>query len=288
MGNKAPPTTTSTTKQELSPEAQQLFNLAMPSIQQHANSPLPVYGGSTVAGFTPEQQQAQAAYLAAIPGASGLGGQAANSQQFMLSTDQLNPNSNPYTSGIADQITSKIQQGLVEKTLPVIRHGGIQAGGMYGGGSTRTQLAEGRAVGDAASATGDALTQLYSNNYQAGLNNIARAQQLNPSIQSQQLFGANVLDAVGGQKQAMEQALANEALQKWAMQTYGPYMRAQELFSLMGAMPNTGQVTSTAQGALPKPNPILSGLGGGAAGFSMGGPIGAILGGLAGVGSTYL
>lgn len=295
MGNKAPPTTQSTTKQELSPEAKQLFDLAMPSITQHANSPLPAYAGSTVAGFTPEQQQAQAAYLAAIPGASGLGAQAADSQSFMLSLDQLNPNSNPYTSDIADQITSKIQTGLVEKTLPVIRHGGIQAGGMYGGGSTRTQLAEGRAVGDAASATGDALTQLYSNNYQAGLNNIARAQQLNPNIQAQQLFGANVLDAVGGQKQAMEQALANEALQKWAMQTYGPYMRSQELFSLLGAMPNTGTVTSTAQGALPKANPLTSGLGGAASGAAMGSIIpgigtglGAILGGLAGAGSTYL
>ena len=295
MGGKSPPTTTSTTKQTLSPEAQELFNLALPSITQHANSPLPNYTGSTVAGFTPEQLQAQEAFLSAIPGATDLGSRAAESQRFLLSTDQLDPNSNPYASAIADQITGKIQTGLVEKTLPVIRAGGIQAGGMFGGGSTRQQLAEGRAVGDAAEATGDALSQFYSNNYQAGLNNIARAQQLNPSIQAQQLFGANVLDAVGGQKQALEQALTNEALQKWITETYGPYFRSSELLSLLGALPNTGTVTATNQGALPRANPLTGGLGGAASGAAIGSIVpgvgtglGAILGGLAGVGSTYL
>lgn len=295
MGNKSPPTTTSTTKQELSPEQRQIINLAMPSIKEWAGSEYPFYDGSTVAGFTPEQTQAQQGYVAGGTAGQALGGQAGQSQQFMLGLDQLNPGSNPYISAIADQITGKMTEGLLQQTLPAIRGGAIQGGGMYGGGSTRQGLAEVGAVNAVADQTGNALERLYFDNYNTGLNNIARAQQLNPSIQSQQLFGANILDAVGSQKQAMEQALLNEQLQKWAMETYGPLTRSQELMGLLGMMPNNGAVTATSQGALPKANPLTSGLGGAASGAAIGSAIpvlgtglGAVLGGLAGIGGSFL
>ena len=290
MGGKSPPPqTTSTTKNELSPEQKKLFDLAMPFAEEHAKKPLETYQGPTVAGFTPDQLAAQQKYRDSIGGGQELGDQSAASQKFMLSLDQLDPNSNPYISGIADQITGKIQTGLVEKTLPVIRGGATTAGGMYGGGSTRGQLAEGRAVGDAASAAGDALETLYSNNYRAGIDNIARAQGLNSKVQFDQLFGANVLDAVGGQTQAMEQALLNEKGQKWSMEQYAPYMRAQEIAALLGFMPNNGSTTTTSTGALPGRSVSSGVLGGAASGAAAGsafGPwgtgIGAVVGGLGG------
>lgn len=298
MGGKSEPapTTKSETKTVLSPEQQQLFNLAMPFAQQHANAPLQTYQGPTVAGFTPEQQQAQAAYVTGGNAGQALGTQAGQSQQFMLGLDQLNPGSNPYIGQIADIITGKVQNGLVEKTLPIIRSAGMSAAGPYGGGSTRQQLAEGGAVGDAAGQTADALQQLYFNNYRAGIDNIARAQQLNPSLQAQQLFSANVLDAVGGQKQAMEQALLNEQAQKWMMEQYAPYFRAQEISGLIGALPNTASTVSTSTGAVPqKPGIVTSALGGAASGAAIGSVIpgigtgiGAVLGGLAGAGSRFL
>lgn len=295
MGGKAPATTTSTTKQDLSPEQQEALNLVMPFVRDWAKSPMPQYSGNTVAGFTPEQIQAQERYKAQVGTVDDLAARSAASQKFMLSTDQLDHTKNPYIKGVADQISGDIRTNLLEKALPVVRGGAITAGGMYGGGSTRQGLAEGKAITGAAEETGDALEKLYFNNYQAGLNNIARAQQLNPTVQAQQLFGANVLEAVGGQKQAMEQALMNQDLQKWISSTYAPYFRSQELLQMLGMMPSNGAVTSTATGVTPKANPVTGALGGAATGAAIGSvipgigtAIGALGGGLAGLGGSFL
>lgn len=297
MGGSAAkqPTTTNETKTVLSPQQEQLFNLAMPFAEQHAATAMPSFNTPAVAGFTPEQLAAQERYKTQGAVGDNIASQTAATHSFLLNPAQLDPTSNPHISAIADQITGKIRDGLVETTLPNIRTGSIQAGGMYGGGSTRGQVAEGRAIGDAASATGDALSKLYFDNYNAGINNMFKAAQLTPSIQAQQLFGANILDAVGGQKQAMEQALLNDQLQRQMLDQYAPYFRAQEIAALLGAMPNTASTVSTNTGVLPKANPITSGLGGAASGAAIGSivpgigtALGAVLGGLAGAGSSFL
>lgn len=294
MGGKAPPTTTSTTKQELSPEQKKIFDLAMPSAEAYAQQPIEGYTGQTLAAPNTDQLAAQNMYTGAVSGINGLGGTAGQSQQFMLSTDQLNPNSNPYLSQMADQITAKNTSNLMENVLPKVRAGSIAAGSMYGGGSTRGQLAEGTAIGDMAAGNADALQQLYFNNYKMGIDNIARAQQLNPSVMSQQLFGADVLGAVGGQKQQFEQAFLTDQANRWNYDQHLPFYRAQELMSLVNGMPGGGN-TSVNTGAVPTANPMMSALGGAASGASIGAiggspgmALGAILGAMAGYGSSKM
>ena len=294
MGGRAPAQTTSTTRQELSPEQRELFTLAMPHLRRHASSEYPLYQGPTVAGFNADQLRAQETYRGRATEGDDLARRAAESQRFMLSTDQLDPRSNPFIATAAGDITRQVQEGLVQRTMPQLRAAGIQAGGMFGGGSTRQQLAEGGAVGNSARELTAQLNNLYMQNYQTGLNNIARAQQLNPSVQAQQLFGANVFDAVGGQRRALEQAMMTDQAQRWALEQFAPYLRSQEILGLLQGMPGGG-VTSTNTGATPRGNPVTGALGGAASGAAIGSVVpgvgtalGAILGALAGVGGTYL
>ena len=295
MGSKSPPQTTQTNQVQLSPEQQQLFNLALPYAQQYASAPLSTYDGQTIAGFNSTEQQAQAQYKnTAAPVGTDLANRAAVAQTFMLDPAQLNPESNPYISKQADAVAGKITDQLTQKILPNIRAEGINAGGMYAGGSTRQQMAERLAGVDTVDSIGTALNNLYSTNYAAGLGNLRGAIAANPSVQAQQLFGGDVLGAVGGQERAYEQAKLDEALKQWTIQQQLPYMRSSEILSLLGGMPGATGV-STAQGATPTVSPIMGALGGAASGAAIGSAvpvigtgIGAAVGGLAGyLGTRY-
>lgn len=290
MGSKSPPQQTQTSQVQLSPEQQKLFQLALPYANQYASQPLQNYGGQTIAGFNPTELAAQNLYKSnASPVGMELGELAAGSQKFMLSTDQLNPESNPYLSATADQITGKISDRLTQNILPNIRAEGVQAGGMYSGGSSRQHMAENLAGVGAVREMGDALNNLYGSAYTAGLGNISRAIGQNPSAQAQQLFGADVLGAVGGQERAMEQAGLDEALKRWGLEQQLPYMRASEILGLLSGMPGA-TATTTMTGAAPKGNKFAGAGGGALAGAQMGTMImpgvgtalGAVLGGLGG------
>lgn len=290
MGSKSPPQQTQTSQIQLSPEQQKLFNLALPYAQQYASQPLTSYGGQTIAGFNPTETAAQGLYKSnAAPVGMELGELAAGSQKFMLSTDQLNPESNPYLSDMGDAITRKISDRLTQNVLPAIRAEGVNAGGMYSGGSTRQQMSENLAGVGATREMGDALTGLYGNAYASGLGNINRAIGQNPTAQAQQLFGADVLGAVGGQERAMEQAGLDEALKKWALEQQLPYMRSSEILGLLSGMPGA-TATTTMTGAAPKGNKMAGAAGGALSGAQLGTMlmpgigtgVGAVLGGAAG------
>lgn len=292
MGSKAPPTTTSTTTQQLSPEQQKLLELAMPFITKYAGTELQPFGKSGVAGFDPNEVAAQEGALNQVGAIDDLARRSAESQKFMLSLDQLNPDTNPYLKGVADKVAGGITDQLTQSILPSIRGGAISAGGPFGGGSTRAQMAESLAGEKALGSIGDTLNNLYYTNYNNGLNNIARAQGMNDQVMDGLLFGTRVQSGVGGQRRALEQAkLDEEQQQHWLTQML-PFMQASDIVGLLGGIPG-GSTTSTNTGATPQGSPFGSALGGAAAGASIGSTfmpgvgtgVGAILGGLGGFGS---
>jgi hypothetical protein len=63
MGGSTPQQPTQSTTTTLSPQAQQLFDAALPSIYQYASSVPQRYQGSTVAGFTPNETAGQGAIV---------------------------------------------------------------------------------------------------------------------------------------------------------------------------------------------------------------------------------
>lgn len=256
MAPKVPSTTTQVNKTELSKEQKELFNLAMPYTRQYAEQPLESYQDPTVAGFDPLELTAQQGYVDQVGGINQLSQASKNAHLFALDPAQLDPNSNPYMSGIADQMTGKITDRLTQDILPNIRTGTIQSGGMYSGGDTRGQMAEHLAGTAAVGEMGDSLEKLYFDSYNAGLANMSRAVGDTAAVQQQQLYGADVQQAVGGQRRTMDQALMDEALAKWTIDQQLPYMRATELMNMLGSIPG-GTSTSTVTGARPQTSPLM-------------------------------
>lgn len=274
---------TQTNKVELSPEQKKIFNLALPSINQAAETDPQVFGGTGVAGFTPVEQQAQQQLLQTANGSvSQLAGAGANAQQFMLDPSMmLSPDQNPYVTAYGDTIVRQLTDNLQRNILPGLDRQSSVTQGPYGA-TSRLGIAQGNAIGQTSQAGGDALSKLYSTAYGQGLDAMGAAAQRNPGTMASQLMGGEVASAVGGQQRAMDQALLDEEISKFYLQQQLPFLKAQDLMSLMSGMPG-GTGVSTVTGAQPGKSPIMSGLGGAAAGMAAFGPIGAGIGGLLGL-----
>lgn len=286
---KAPSKVTQTNKVELSPEQQEMFNLALPYIQQYAQQSPEMYGGELLAGFNPNEIAAHGGYLQSAEAMRPQMQQAVDSNAFLMSPDQLSHETNPYIQAIAQQISGGIADNFTQNILPGIRSGGIQSGGLYAGGNTRQLMAEQLGGQGALDATGDALEKLYFNNYQHGLSTMGSAIDRSRQVGLNTLLPDDVLSMVGGQQRGMEQAGLDLEFQKWMLEQQLPFLKAQDIMGLINGMPGATGV-STVQGASPQTNPLMAGVGGAASGAALGamtgmaggGPIGAILGAMAG------
>lgn len=290
---KPPSTVTQTNKVELSPEQKKLFELGMPYAEQYANSPLESYSGQTLAGFNPLELAGQAGAL----GASGMmapnAGQALASNNWLMSPQQLDPNSNPYARSIADQISGGISDELTQRILPAVRTNTINSGGMYAGGDTRGQMADHMAGTAAMDSIGSALEKFYFDNYKLGTDTMGAAIDRNQGVMGASLMPSTVVSAVGQQGREMEQAQLDNAYNQWLIDQQLPFMRATDIMSLVQGMPGATSVTQMqglnagggGMGGMMGPMmmgmqllPMLLGGGGGAA---AGGGLASLLGGLA-------
>ncbi len=271
MPSSQAPSTTQTTKTELSPEQQKLMDLAMPGITQYASKPIEQYSGSTIAGFNPTESAAQNQYLTgAAPTGGALATQAAGAQSKLLDPSfMLDVGSNPYLQNAMQVNNDAVTKQLTEQALPAVAQGATQAGGMYSGGSSREGIAQGQAIGRASKAISDSNSTMMLDAYNRGLTGMQTAIQQNPSVQAQQLFAPDVMSAVGGQQRAMEQAQLDEQVKKFYTGQQLPFLQSQDIISMISGMPGATNV-STATGAVPRPNMVSAGLGGAASGAAIG------------------
>ena len=178
-GNQPTQTTTTT----LSPQQQQILNLAMPAATQFAATTPKAYPGQTVAGFTPVQEQAQSDVLAgaqkaggiadwSTAGAEALPGTIASStvptsSNIFSDPGIWNPDAN---AGLEAAITAAQRptwQALTETALPEIRGNAITAGGYGGSEQYKTgNLATSRAFQTAS----DQAAKMATDTYLANLN----------------------------------------------------------------------------------------------------------------------
>lgn len=268
---QAPATTTQETTVKLSPQQQELMDLAMPGVKQYASTPLQQYGGSTIAGFTPNEQAAQDAYTSgAAPTGGALAASAAGAQSKLLDPSfMLDVGNNEYLKNAMKVNADAVTRNLTESALPAIASGATMAGGMYSGGSSREGIAQGQAIGRASKAISDSNATMMMDAYNRGLTGMQTAIQQNPNVQAQQLFAPDVLSSVGGQQRAMDQAQLDETVKKFYTGQYLPFMQSQDLINMVSGIPGA-TTSSTATGSTPKPNMISAGLGGAASGAAIG------------------
>lgn len=281
MGSQTP-STTQTNSVKYSPEQQSVIDSAMPFISQYASSALPTLPSNLIAGFNPNEVAAQNSAVQTATGTGAqLGQNAAASNSFLLDPAILNPSSNPYLAQHGQDIATTMNQSLLEQVLPALRSQATQSSGPYAGGQSKAGIAEGLASGRNSQAIGNSLTDLYNRSYTTGLNTMLQAGQQVPLTQQSLLFGSNVQGQVGAQQRALEQAQLDSTNQMALLQQQLPFLRAQDLLSLVQGMPGA-QGVSTVTGSTPSVSPVQGALGGALAGSAFG-PWGTALGGGAGL-----
>ncbi len=269
---------------QLSPEQQELFNLALPALTEFATNPPGAFPGQTLAGFDPAQLAGQQSIVnAAQGGSSQIANAALQASQFFLGPG-LDPQTNPFLQSAIAAATRPISEQLSQTTLPAIRGEAITSG-QFGG--SRQGIAEGLAAQGASRATGDVAGSLASQGYQAALEAGIRALGLAPATGALQFQPGGALSAVGAERQSQEQAGINAEIQRFMQEQLLPFLSAKEIAGLAFGFPgattvSTGTTTGGGTGG------IQGALGGAALGASLGsffgGPgIGAGLGALLGL-----
>jgi len=204
QGSSQPQSTTTTTKQELSPEQQRLLSLAMPAAENFAANPPKQYPGTAIVDTDPLVNQAREQALGAggtiqqlSDGANSSlmslfsGGPQApalqsspifsapgitsntdinNAQHFLLS-DVMNPANNPALRGAVDAAVRPLTDSFSNTIMPGIQGNAIANGAL---GGSRQGVAQGlasnallRGIGDTSSTM---LNKAYSDNLQAMVN----------------------------------------------------------------------------------------------------------------------
>ena len=233
-------------------------------------SPVPFFPGQTYVGPSAPTQIGSALQMGAIPGmlgAAGQQGQAANTAlgNFNFLSNAANVAGNPYVGGMADEITRRMNQNLMEQQLPALQQGAQQVNAL---GSSRLGVAQGQAMGRHQRELGGALAGLYNDAYGQGLTAQTNALGALGGLQqgmlapSQTILGAgNVAYGVGQNVEGYQQKALEDAMARFSYQYQEPYQRLQlagqaagmlqPLGTQYGSASNYGQSSGVGTGANP-------------------------------------
>lgn len=226
------------------------------------------YTGDTLAGFTPEQTAAQ---QQAASWATGAGNDFASKMLQAAAYnlgEGMNVGANPWLQAAIGAATKPIFQGLTDAGGPLqaARNQAV-ATGQYGG--SRQGVAEGLATSRATEQAGNIGAQMTNQAWQQALQQQLSTLLGGGSIMSAATQPAQVLSAVGAEKQNYAQQLIDNMMQKWNYEQNLPMMMLQNYSNLVG-----GNYGGTSYGTVP------TGRSGGATGALGGAMSGAALGSL--------
>jgi hypothetical protein len=233
-------------KQELSPEQSQLLNFGMASAKS-AMDTQPALPG--VAGFDSAQTAAQNSTLAKAGSGgtiSNMADQGAANQQF-LTNGVLDLKNNASYQGALDAALRPITENFQNVVLPGLRTNAIQAGPAALGGS-REKLAEANASGAYMRQLGDTSASMGNDAYKTGVEAATKAQALLPNTLQAMLYPETATEAVGAQRRAMAQEVANQPMAQNSLD----WSRALQLLGSSGSIPGggtSGEVTPATGGA---------------------------------------
>lgn len=312
-GSSQPATTTQVTKTELPAwlEGTTKENIAI--ADQISKRPYQSYGGQLTAGYTPEQVAAmdyaqqgvgmttplyQTAAIAANQ-AAGYNPMQVQSQNFLQG--DIGGYMNPFTQ----QVENAALQRLEGATKMGLNRIGDQARSAGAFGGSRQGIAEGTAIGEAARSAGELSANLRSQAFntgaalmqtdqgralqaqlanqaaglqgqQLGLSAAGQLQNIASGAQTARQQDAAILESIGSAKQAQQQALLDEAYNRWLEARNYPIEMLNLRLGATTATPysTTQTTTGTRTGGGSSSN-FLSGLG---AAASIGSSLASIIG----------
>lgn len=310
MGKSSAPQQT-VQKTELPPWLNEAAQENLDIADELASRPYQPYGGSTLAGFAPEQQQAfgmaqqnVGAYQPALTAGIGAAARGAYYDPQMVSAPSflqgnIQEYMNPYISEVEQRATSNAERAL-QQQMNQISGQAIQSRAF---GGSRQGIAEGVAAAEGARGIGDLSAQLRAQGFQqaAALQQADQARQMQASLANQQaglsgaslgLQGAGVLGnlaqqrqtmgltdvgavgAIGEAQQAQAQRALDDAYARFVEQRDFPTQQLNLRLAAVGATPYGQTTTQTSTGG-PQGSGIATALGAG----------GSFLSGLAAIGT---
>ena len=310
MGKSSSPQTT-VQRTELPPFVTEAAQRNLSIADELAQRPYQAYGGSVVAGFSPEQEQAfqmaqgnVGAYQPALTAGMGAAARGAYYDPQMVSAPSflqgnIQEYMNPYLSEVEQRATSNAERAL-QQQMNQISGQAIQSRAF---GGSRQGIAEGVAAAEGARGIGDLSAQLRAQGFQqaAALQQADQARAMQAALANQQaglagaglgLQGAGVLGslaqqqqgmgltdvgaigAIGEQRQNQQQRQLEEAYARFVEQRDYPTQQLNLRLAALGATPYGQSTTQTTTGG-PQGSGLATGLGG----------AGSFLAGLAAIGT---
>jgi len=276
---------TQTVKTEPWSGAQPYLQSAMDIAGNLAQTPTPNYPYQTTAPLNELQANSLAAKANYGINATAplIAGYQSGAQRMMSADDVAN---NPNVQGMLGVNERLVNRNLNENVLPMLGDQAVQAG-QYGGSGHG--VAQGIAMRGTQEALANANAQTLLTSYGQGLG--AQAQALG---QSGNTLGLGFIPSqtgaeVGGTMQAQDQALRDEAYNRWMYPYQEPWDRLERAMGTIGQASGMGGTTTS-----PNPNQgnqFVSGLGGAMTGAKIGSAIapgygtaaGAAIGGISGL-----
>lgn len=329
-GSKTPATTTTIQKTELPAWLEGVTKENLAIADTISKRPYEAYGGQTVAGFAPEQEQAfnymqqgvgmtdplyqrasgvtsdVAGYNPSMVNAGQIGFERVNAPSFLQGN--INQYMNPYIDSVENAALSRLEGA----TKQAVNRIGDQARSAGAFGGSRQGIAEGVALGEATKSAGELSANLRSQGFntaaglmqadqqramqaalanqaagittgQTNLDAMMRAQLANQSAglqgaqlrmgaagqlgtlaqqqQAARIQDASLLEQIGMQRQGMQQALLDDAYNRYLEQRNYPIEMLNLRLGATSATPYGGTSTTTSTAPRQSGNSFLSGLG---------------------------
>lgn len=236
-----------------------------------------VYAGDRVADLTPDQQRAQEMLRRYATGDAQRQVQNAQStNEFLMSPDLLNPDSNPYLQQTAEAAMRPVTEQFNQQILPNIGSRAVSQGAYTG---ARPSIQQSIAANQASRNMSDASASIYSNAYQQGLQTMGNAVSRSGQLLEQGTFPAEMLGSIGDANQRQAQFELDAERQEFEERRMEPVQRLEQYADLVL---RSGQMGSSTTGTQEQPgtNRVAGALGGAATGagvasaLSMTGPAG--------------
>lgn len=237
------------------------------------NNDLEFFPGSTVAERQPEELTAKRGFLDYAQGGAEQGSQALLDALQFQSTGAIDVENNPALQRAIEAAQRPTRENLLENVLPAIS-GGAQQAGQVGG--SRQGIAEGLAISRADQTSADIASRMASDAYAQGLDAQTKSLALGPSILQAGAFPETMMARIGEAERTYEQALIDEAIQRFNFEQQAPYTELQQYMNIVG-QPMGGQTTATNTGG---PSDTQTAVAGGLSGAAAGAYIGSVVPGI--------
>lgn len=232
-----PTNVTTTTSAEPSEFIRPYYQQAIDSAQDLYEGSTPnFFPNATYTGFSPETSTAlDLTTLRALSG-NPLLNQAQTEASNILAGNYLTPGSNPYSQALFDQmagdVTSKVNSQFTKA-------------GRFGSGANQEVLAD---------SLGQLANQVYSDQYNRERDLMANAMLTAPQLGEMDYNDIAKLQAVGAEKENLEQAKLQDAIARFDFEQQKPYIKLNQYLGALGANVPTTEVST---------KPVFRNIGGG-------------------------